>query len=128
MASLSIISHGGLLKLAHPKVFFFGAKFEVLTVTLWRSQVFWDVMVCCSAKMGLLASEGEGTTVLRNVRNCAPHDDITSQKALMFSLFFSLSPPTSLLVIPFLLLRYIIFIVCCVYKSSLSHPLFQLCC
>jgi hypothetical protein len=27
-------------------------------------QVFWDMMLYCSAKMGLLASEGEGTTVL----------------------------------------------------------------
>jgi hypothetical protein len=44
----------------------------------------------------------------------------------MFSLSFSLclSPPPTLLVIP--LLRNIIFLVCCVRKPSLSHPLFQL--
>jgi len=124
----SIISDGGLLKLAHPKVSLYFTRFEVLTVMLWRSRVFWDVMLCCSAKTGLLASEGEGTTVLWNVRNCRPHDDITSQKALMFSLSFFLCPPYLPCGYSTPASQEYHFIVCCVCKPSLFHPLFQLCC
>jgi hypothetical protein len=54
----SIVFHEDLLKFVHPKASLYLAIFEVLTVMLLRSQVYY------SAQMGLLASEGEGTTVL----------------------------------------------------------------
>jgi hypothetical protein len=60
----STVSREGLLKFAHPKASLYFARFEVLTVMLLRIQVFWDMMLYCSAKVGLSASEGEGTTVL----------------------------------------------------------------
>jgi hypothetical protein len=60
----SIVSCEGLLKFAHLKAYIYFARFEVVTVMLLRVQVFWDMMLHCSAKMGLLVSEGEGTTVL----------------------------------------------------------------
>jgi hypothetical protein len=60
----SILSHEGLLKFAHPKPSLYCAMFQVFTVMLLRVHVLWGMMLYCSEKMGLLASEGEGTTVL----------------------------------------------------------------